>query len=209
MGQYQQPYLNLKGMDLELAQRNSQVTIPFMVSSRGYGFLWNNPAIGRAVLGCNIISFEAYATKKLDCWVVAGDAPAEIEEAYAAVTGKVPMMPEYGLGYWQCKLRYTNIRLPFLPPSREALGEHGRIGMVIPAELFQVDCAAKARSCLGSRFDRLTIKAGIGCSPAGNCFHSRSFSGSRNRGNRAASFGKQKGRAAAQYKGIAGNDCSE
>ncbi len=209
MGQYQQPYLNLKGMDLELAQRNSQVTIPFMVSSRGYGFLWNNPAIGRAVLGCNIISFEAYATKKLDCWVVAGDAPAEIEEAYAAVTGKVPMMPEYGLGYWQCKLRYTNIRLPFLPPSREALGEHGRIGMVIPAELFQVDCAAKARNCRGSRFDRLSIKAGIGCSPAGSCFHSRSFSGSRNRGNRAASFGKQKGRAAAQYKGIAGNDCSE
>lgn len=42
----------------------------------------------------------------MDYWVVAGDAPAEIEEAYAAVTGKVPMMPEYGLGYWQCKLRY-------------------------------------------------------------------------------------------------------
>lgn len=104
---------------------------------------------------------------------------------------------------------YTNIRLPFLPPSREALGEHGRIGTVIPAELFQIDCAAKARNCLGSRFDRLTIKAGIGCSPAGSCFHSRSFSGSRNRENRTASFGKQKGRAAAQYKGIAGNDCSE
>ena len=29
-----------------------------------------------------------------------------IEEAYAGVTGTVPMMPEYGLGFWQCKLRY-------------------------------------------------------------------------------------------------------
>ena len=106
MGQYQQPYLDLKGLDLELAQRNSQVSIPFMLSNRGYGFLWNNPAIGRAVLGKNIISFEAYATKSLDYWVVAGDTPAEIEEAYAAVTGKAPMMPEYGLGFWQCKLRY-------------------------------------------------------------------------------------------------------
>jgi alpha-D-xyloside xylohydrolase len=37
---------------------------------------------------------------------VAGDAPAEIEEAYARATGTVPMMPEYGLGFWQCKLRY-------------------------------------------------------------------------------------------------------
>ena len=35
-----------------------------------------------------------------------GDTPAEIEEQYARVTGTVPMMPEYGLGFWQCKLRY-------------------------------------------------------------------------------------------------------
>lgn len=106
MGQYQQPYLDLKGLDLELAHRNSQASVPFAVSSLGYGFLWNNPGVGRAVFGKNIMSFEAYSTKALDYWVVAGDTPAEIEEAYAAVTGTVPMMPEYGLGFWQCKLRY-------------------------------------------------------------------------------------------------------
>lgn len=106
MGQYQQPYLDLKGLDLELAHRNSQASVPFALSSRGYGFLWNNPGIGRAVLGKNIMSFEAYSTKSLDYWVVAGDSPAEIEEAYARATGTVPMMPEYGLGFWQCKLRY-------------------------------------------------------------------------------------------------------
>ena len=106
MGQYQQPYLNLKGTDLEMAHRNSQASVPFLLSSLGYGLLWNNPGVGRAVLGRNIMSFEAYATKALDYWVVAGDTPAEIEESYAAVTGTVPMMPEYGLGFWQCKLRY-------------------------------------------------------------------------------------------------------
>ncbi len=106
MGQYQQPYLDLKGLDLELAHRNSQASVPFAVSSLGYGFLWNNPGVGRAVLGKNIMSFEAYSTKVLDYWIVAGDTPAEIEEAYAKVTGTVPMMPEYGLGFWQCKLRY-------------------------------------------------------------------------------------------------------
>ncbi len=106
MGQYQQPYLDLKGLDLELAHRNSQASVPFAVSSLGYGFLWNNPGVGRAVFGKNIMSFEAYSTKALDYWVTAGDTPAEIEEAYAAVTGTVPMMPEYGLGFWQCKLRY-------------------------------------------------------------------------------------------------------
>lgn len=106
MGQYQMPSLDLKGMDLELAHRNSQASVPFALSSLGYGFLWNNPAVGRAVFGKNIMSFEAYSTKALDYWIVAGDSPAEIEEAYANATGKVPMMPEYGLGFWQCKLRY-------------------------------------------------------------------------------------------------------
>ena len=106
MGQYQQPYLDLKGTDIELAHRNSQASVPFALSSLGYGLLWNNPSVGRAVFGKNIMSYEAYSTQALDCWIVAGDTPAEIVQAYGKVTGTVPMMPEYGLGFWQCKLRY-------------------------------------------------------------------------------------------------------
>lgn len=106
MGQYQQPFLDLKGADLELAHRNSQASVPFALSSLGYGILWNNPAVGRVNFGKNITTWEAYSTKKLDYWITAGDTPAEIEEAYADVTGKVPMMPSYAMGFWQCKLRY-------------------------------------------------------------------------------------------------------
>lgn len=106
MGQYQQPFLNLKGTDLELAHRNSQASVPFFVSSLGYGFLWNNPAIGRAVLGRNVMSFESFSSDIIDFWITAASTPAEIVQAYAGVTGCAPMMPEYGLGFWQCKLRY-------------------------------------------------------------------------------------------------------
>lgn len=106
MGQYQQPFLNLKGTDLELAHRNSQASVPFLVSSLGYGFLWNNPAIGRAVLGRNVMSFESFSSDIIDFWVTAAGPPAEIVQTYASVTGYAPMMPEYGLGFWQCKLRY-------------------------------------------------------------------------------------------------------
>lgn len=106
MGQYQQPILNIKGCELELAHRNSQASVPFMLSSLGYGFLWNNPAIGTVTLGTNCTTWRAEATKFLDYWITAGDSPAEIEEAYASVTGTVPMMPDYGMGFWQCKLRY-------------------------------------------------------------------------------------------------------
>lgn len=108
MGQYQQDILNLKGCNLELAHRNSQISIPFYLSSLGYGFLWHNAAIGEAHFGTNTTEWIANATKKMDYWITAGDTPAMIEEQYATCTGKVPMMPEYGLGFWQCKLRYYN-----------------------------------------------------------------------------------------------------
>lgn len=106
MGQYQQPYLDVKGCTLELAQRNSQASVPFVLSNNGYGFLWNNPAIGQVSFGKNVTEWSAVSTKQMDYWITAGDTPAEIEEAYADATGKVPMMPEYGTGFWQCKLRY-------------------------------------------------------------------------------------------------------
>ncbi len=108
MGQYQDKILNKKGTTLELAHRNCQASIPFMISSRGYGFLWNNPAIGKATFGTNVTEWTAESTKKIDYYITTGDKPADILERYADVAGKVPMMPEYGLGFWQCKLRYRN-----------------------------------------------------------------------------------------------------
>lgn len=44
--------------------------------------------------------------QKLDYWICAGDSPKQLTELYSAVTGRVPMIPEYGIGFWQCKLRY-------------------------------------------------------------------------------------------------------
>jgi len=44
--------------------------------------------------------------KIMDYWITAGDEPAEIVEQYAKVTGTVPMMPDYAMGFWQSKLRY-------------------------------------------------------------------------------------------------------
>lgn len=106
MGQYQNGIFNLKGSFLELAQRNSQVSVPFVYSNLGYGFFWNNPAIGRVTFGTNMTQWEAESTKQIDFWITAGDSPEEILQSYMSVTGKLPMMPEFGLGFWQCKLRY-------------------------------------------------------------------------------------------------------
>ncbi len=105
MGQYQQPNFDLKGCVLELAQRNSQVSIPFVLSSRGYGFLLNHPGVGEATFGANVTQWREVCTDEIDYWVVAGD-PKEILERYTEVTGRAPAFPENALGLWQSKLRY-------------------------------------------------------------------------------------------------------
>lgn len=53
--------------------------------------------------------------------------------------------------------KLTNIWLPFLILSSMALKESGRIGMVIPAELFQVNYAGETREFLAEYFERITL----------------------------------------------------
>ena len=106
MGQYQQPYLDLKGCTLELAQRNSQISVPFAVSSLGYGFLWNNPAVGQVTFGKNYTEWIARSTKEMDYWITVADTPKQLLENYTDVTGHADLFPEELMGLWQCKLRY-------------------------------------------------------------------------------------------------------
>ena len=108
MGQYQQEILDVNGTTLELAQRNSQASVPFLLSDKGYGFLWHNPAVGRATFGKNQVQWTARCTDQMDYWITAGDSPASIISRYMDAVGHAPAMPEYGLGFWQCKLRYWN-----------------------------------------------------------------------------------------------------
>ncbi len=106
MGQYQQPYMDMKGCVLELAQRNSQISVPFAVSSLGYGMLWNNPAVGQVTFGKNYTEWTARSTKQMDYWITVADGPKQILQNYTAVTGHAPAFPEDRMGLWQCKLRY-------------------------------------------------------------------------------------------------------
>jgi alpha-D-xyloside xylohydrolase len=134
LGQYQDAYLDKKGSVLELCHRNSQTSVPFALSNRGYGFFWHNPAVGRVTFGKNLTEWTVGASAQLDYWITAGQTPAQLEEQYTAVTGTVPMMPEHGLGFIQCKLRYRN-----QAELLEAAREHKRRGLpidVIVADFF-------------------------------------------------------------------------
>ena len=64
----------------------------------------------------------------MDYFITAGDTPAEISFQYSEATGRTPMMPEFGLGYWQCKLRYRN-----QDEILEVAREHKRRGLPMDA----------------------------------------------------------------------------
>ena len=42
LGQFQDGYLNVKGLTRRLTQVNTQISVPFIISSKGYGVMWNN-----------------------------------------------------------------------------------------------------------------------------------------------------------------------
>ncbi len=107
LGQQQHGRLDHKGCVIELFHRNTQASIPFLLSSRGYGFLWHNPAVGRVQLGHDRTMWVAEATHQIDYWITVGSTPAEMLEHYADATGHAPAFPEWAAGFWQCKLRYS------------------------------------------------------------------------------------------------------
>lgn len=110
--------VNLKGAVIDLYQRHIKHVVPFLVSSEGYGFLWNNPSLGRVEFGRNRTRWISHGCRQVDYYITAGDTYAEILEHYADVSGHAPPFPYWASGLWQCKLRYET-QEEFLAVARE------------------------------------------------------------------------------------------
>jgi alpha-D-xyloside xylohydrolase len=132
LGQHQHGRLDQKGLVLDLVQRNSEVSVPFLVSSRGYGMLWNSPAVGRVELAANGIRWVADSGRQIDYWITAGRKPAEILTNYADATGRAPTFPRWAAGLWQSRLRYRS-----QDELLEVAREHARRG--IPVSVIVID----------------------------------------------------------------------
>ncbi|HEY0189014.1 MAG TPA: TIM-barrel domain-containing protein [Cellulomonas sp.] len=145
LGQHTHGRLDHKGLVIDLVQRNAEVSIPFLLSSRGYGLLWNNPAIGRVELAENGTRWVADSARGIDYWLTVGDEPAQVVARYADATGHAPSMPRWATGFWQSKLRYRSQE-----ELLEVAREHRRRGL--PLSVIVIDYFAWTR--LGDwRFD--------------------------------------------------------
>jgi alpha-D-xyloside xylohydrolase len=108
LGQHSLPHLNLKGCALELLHRNTYVSIPAVISSRGYGMLWNTPSVGQVEFATNHTRWHARAAREIDYFIYSGNTPAQVLRRYHTLTGFAPKFPHWATGYWQSKSYYES-----------------------------------------------------------------------------------------------------
>lgn len=94
-----------KGCTIDLMHVNTKSSMPYVYSSLGYGFLWNMPSTGTVELANNRTRWCSDCAKGIDYVVISG-TPKEACHMLSELTGYAPEMPEWGLGFWQSKLRY-------------------------------------------------------------------------------------------------------
>ena len=120
----------------------SDVSIPWYMSSLGYGFVWNSPAYGSVAIDSAAIAWEANATRCIDFWITTTPgafAPADgmspyalLLAAYVDAVGHAPQMPYYATGFIQCKDRYRN-------QSQLLDVAHGYVDRGLPISVIVID----------------------------------------------------------------------
>jgi alpha-D-xyloside xylohydrolase len=120
LGQHQSGawnYVSDGSFRVRLAQANTDVGIPVMTSSKGYVLLWDNPAVTTISSsaaddsnnGQRILRWYSEYGQAIDYYFCYGGGTiATAMAAYRHLTGEAPLMPEWELGFWQCKERYAS-----------------------------------------------------------------------------------------------------
>jgi len=112
LGQHQQGFLDLRDHRIRCWHDYDEiggetVCIPFMVSSRNYGLIWDNPSKTTIDLGFNLQNvWSSEVGDRVSFFVIAGDNPDEIYAGYRQLTGVTPMLPKATYGFIQSKAIY-------------------------------------------------------------------------------------------------------
>jgi alpha-D-xyloside xylohydrolase len=106
--------LDLRGRVVECkhwydAPAGESVCVPFLVSSKGYGIVWDNPSATRFVGAVNgRTSLQSNVGERVSFFVITGDTPDALYSGYARLTGKTPIPPKAAFGLIQSKARYDS-----------------------------------------------------------------------------------------------------
>jgi alpha-D-xyloside xylohydrolase len=108
LGQYQTGLMNFRGHDVLVTQANREAVNPFLISTKGYGILWDNYSHTDFHDGSDGMYLQSEAADALDYYFLAGDTLDDVIAGYREVTGQAPLFGRWAYGYWQCKERYKS-----------------------------------------------------------------------------------------------------
>lgn len=108
LGSHEEGYGNLRGKSQQLYQQNMKMVVPCLVSTKGYGLVWDCSS-------AMVFHDDAYGSylwaecvDQLDYYFIGGGTASAVAKNYYALTGAPPMLPKYAFGYVQSKERYVN-----------------------------------------------------------------------------------------------------
>jgi alpha-D-xyloside xylohydrolase len=132
LGQHQAGVWNYRGEAVDLSQDNTNISIPLLLSSNGYGIFWNNGSRSRfnnRFVHAFYMSSEV--SDSMDYYFFYGPDFDRLIAGYRELTGAAPLFGKWAYGYWQCKNRYdSQAELPRSKISRPAYTsrQHRRTG---------------------------------------------------------------------------------
>jgi alpha-D-xyloside xylohydrolase len=108
LGTHQSGVMNYRGHTVKLVQANTQSAIPFLVSTEGYGILWDN--YSKTIFtdtdeACTIWSEVADC---IDYHFIHGGSMDGAIAGYRELTGAAPLYGKWAYGYWQSKEHYED-----------------------------------------------------------------------------------------------------
>jgi alpha-D-xyloside xylohydrolase len=109
LGQHQAGVWNYRGESVDISQENSNISVPLMLSSKGYGIFWNNTSRSRFNNRfANILYISSEVADVVDYYFLYGPDFDRIISSYRDLTGQAPMFGRWAYGFWQCKNRYKS-----------------------------------------------------------------------------------------------------
>jgi alpha-D-xyloside xylohydrolase len=109
LGQHQAGVWNYRGESIDISQDNSNISIPLLVSSKGYAIFWNNESRSRFNNRfANYLYLSSEVADAVDYYFFYGPDLDKIIADYRDLTGQAPLFGKWAYGFWQCKNRYRS-----------------------------------------------------------------------------------------------------
>jgi alpha-D-xyloside xylohydrolase len=100
---------NYRGESVDISQDNTNIAVPLLLSSQGYGLYWNNDSRSRFNNRfANYMYISSEVADDIDYYLFYGPDFDQIIASYRELTGQAPLFGKWAYGFWQCKNRYKS-----------------------------------------------------------------------------------------------------